>query len=107
MNVSPDPSKSPKREPLLPELWELHKVARELGSSTQVLVEASSRGEFPPVVRIGAKWHVKADLMREWIERQHAPEQVSQAHVDRMKAAARAAVSKAARTPVHRRGGWQ
>lgn len=79
---------------LLPELWPLHLIGKELGKSTQVLVEASSRGEFPPVVRIGATWHVKADLMREWLERQHAPQMVSQAHVERMQAAARAAVSR-------------
>lgn len=79
---------------LLPELWPLRLVGKELGKATQVLVEASSRGEFPPVVRIGATWHVRADLMREWVQRQHAPELVSQAHVARMQQAARAAVSQ-------------
>lgn len=75
---------------LLPELWPLHRIAKELGKATHVLVDASSRGEFPPLVRIGAVWHVKADLMREWVDRNHAATTVTPAQIDQIRQAGRA-----------------
>lgn len=63
----------PKEGLLLPEIWPLHKVAKELGKATHVLVSASAEGAFPPVFRIGAVWHVQAELVREWIEKNQAP----------------------------------
>lgn len=57
---------------LLPELWPLHRVARELGKATHVLVDASRRGDFCPIHKVGAVWFVRADAVREWFSRNHA-----------------------------------
>jgi hypothetical protein len=73
---------------LLPELWPLHRIAKELGKSTHVLVDASTRGEFPSLVRFGAVWHVRADLMREWCDRQHAPAALTPGQIDQIRQAA-------------------
>ena len=72
---------------LLPELWPLHQIAKELGKASHVLVSASQAGTFPPVIRIGALWFVKAELMREWIDRQHAASIVTPEQRDRIRAA--------------------
>lgn len=58
----------------LPPMVQLHEVAKELGKQTNVLVCASSRGEFPPIVKVGAVWYVRRDRLNEWFDRQHAPE---------------------------------
>lgn len=56
----------------LPPMVPLHEVAKELGKQTNVLVSASRRGEFCPIVRVGAVWYVRRDLLNEWFNRQHA-----------------------------------
>lgn len=61
-----------KEERLLPEMWPLHRVAKELDKASHVLVSASRNGTFPPIVRVGALWFVKADDVREWFSRNHA-----------------------------------
>lgn len=75
---------------LLPELWPLHRVAKELGKATHVLVDASRRGEFAPVIRVGAVWFVRADACREWFERQHAVATVTSGQRERIRQAGRA-----------------
>ena len=75
---------------LLPELWPLHKLAKELGKATHVLVSASRAGTFPPVVRVGAVWFVKADLVRAWFDGQHAAVSVTPAQQDRIRQAGQA-----------------
>lgn len=60
---------------VIPEVVPLHQVAKELGKSTHVLVSASSAGTFCPVVKVGAVWYVRTDLLREWFDRQHAVSQ--------------------------------
>lgn len=57
---------------LLPEMWRLANVARELHVHSSTLVDASRRGRFPPVVRVGGVWMVQAESVREWFSRQHA-----------------------------------
>ena len=84
---------------LLPELWPLHQIAKELGKASHVLVDASRTGTFPPVIRIGALWFVKADLMREWVDRQHAAATVTPEQRDRIRAAGAAASPPPARRP--------
>lgn len=74
---------------LLPELWPLHQVAKELGKATHVLVSASRDGTFPPLSRVGAVWYVKADLVREWFDRQHAVGSVTPEQRDRIRKAGR------------------
>lgn len=61
----------------LPPVIPLHEVARELRKSTHVLVSASSAGTFPPIVRVGAIWFVRQDLLADWFGRQHAPAAVT------------------------------
>ena len=78
-------------ERLLPELWPLHRIAKELGKATHVLVSASREGRFPPVIQIGAVWHVRADLMTEWVYRQHATSTVTPEQRDRIREAGRSA----------------
>lgn len=73
---------------ILPTLIPLRRVAKELGKSTHVLVSASAAGTFPPVVCVGAMWFVKAALLHEWFDQQHA-ESVTPAHLERMRQAAR------------------
>ena len=77
--------------PLLPEMWPLHKIAKELGKASHVLVTASRAGTFPPVVRVGALWFVQAEACRAWFDRQHAGEDPSSRDLDRIRAAGRAA----------------
>ena len=86
-------------ERLLPELWPLHQIAKELGKASHVLVDASRAGTFPPLVRVGALWFVKAELMREWIDRQHAAVTVTPGQRDRIRAAGVAAGQPPARRP--------
>lgn len=81
-------------ERLLPEVWPLHQVAKELGKATHVLVEASSAGTFPPVFRIGAVWHVRAELMRAWINSQQAPAPATAEQRERVRAAGQGEVSQ-------------
>lgn len=64
------------RRRLLPEHWRLADLARELGTTTHALVQASRRGEFVPVVQIGRCWFARADLVRAWFNRQHANDNV-------------------------------
>lgn len=52
---------------LLPEMWRLHQVAKELGKETRELVDASARGEFPRIKKIGHLWFVEADLVHKWL----------------------------------------
>lgn len=85
---------------LLPELWPLHRVAKELGKATHVLVAASRAGQFPPVVKIGAVWHVRAELMTAWVNRQHATASVTAEQRERIRAAGR---TGAAERPSRRR----
>lgn len=75
---------------LLPEMWPLAKVAKELGKASHVLVDASRRGEFPPLVRVGATWYVKADACREWFERQHVDPGLTPAQLEQVRHAGRA-----------------
>lgn len=79
---------------LLPELWPLHRVAKELGKATHVLVAASREGRFPPVVQIGALWHVRADLMTAWVNGQHAGAGVSPEQRARIREAGRSAAGE-------------
>jgi hypothetical protein len=78
---------------LLPELWPLHRIAKQLGKATHVLVDASRRGEFPGIIRFGAVWYVKADSMRAWIEKNHAATTVTPAQIDQIRQAGRAAAA--------------
>jgi len=75
-------------ERLLPELWPLHRVAKELGKASHVLVTAAQDGRFPPVYRVGALWFVRADDVRDWFSRNHATK-ASEAELDRIRAAGR------------------
>lgn len=75
---------------LLPESWPLHRIGKELGKATHVLVSASAAGKFPPVFPIGVVWHVRADLMLEWVNRQHAGDgALTPAQLDRIRQAGR------------------
>jgi len=76
---------------LLPELWPLHRIAKELGKATHVLVAASKAGTFPAIVRVGAVWFVKAELVRSWFNFQHAKPKVTPAQMERIRQAGRAA----------------
>lgn len=76
---------------LLPEMWPLHKVAKELGKASHVLVTAARNGTFPPVVKVGAVWFVEAEKCRDWFSRNHAADDVSPADRDRIRQAGRAA----------------
>lgn len=75
---------------LLPEMWPVHRIAKELGKAGHVLVTASRNGTFPPVVRVGALWFVKADHVREWFDKQHATGSVTPEQRDRIRQAGRA-----------------
>ena len=79
--------------PLLPEMWPLHRIAKELGKASHVLVAASRSGTFPPVIRVGALWFVKAEEVRAWFDKNHAVDVASPATLDRVKAAGRASAS--------------
>lgn len=85
---------------LLPEMWPLHKLAKELGKASHVLVTASRNGAFPPVVKVGALWFVEAEKVRDWFSRNHAADESSPADRDRIRQAGRAAGgSQPARRP--------
>lgn len=75
---------------LLPEMWPLSKVAKELGKASHVLVDASRRGQFPPLVRVGSCWFVKADACREWFDRQHVAEGFTESQLEQIRHAGRA-----------------
>ncbi|MEO6593712.1 MAG: hypothetical protein ABIP94_03045 [Planctomycetota bacterium] len=77
---------------LLPEMWPLHRVAKELGKATHVLVAASARGKFPPIVQVGAVWFVHAAAVREWVNRNHAVP-ISQGQRERIRRAGRSSGS--------------
>lgn len=72
--------------PLIPEMLPLHRVAGELNKATHILVAASRRGEFVPLVRVGSQWYVRADEVREWFasDHEHGP---SRAETRALKAA--------------------
>lgn len=57
---------------VIPEMMALSKVAKQLGKSSHVLVRASQRGEFVPLVRVGTKWYVRVDLLRQWFAADHS-----------------------------------
>lgn len=57
---------------VIPEMVALSKVAKQLGKSSHVLVRASQRGEFVPLVRVGAKWYARVDLLHEWFAADHS-----------------------------------
>lgn len=61
----------------LPDLWPLRRLAIELGRKPASLVAASQRGQFPPLVRIGRDWFVRADAMRAWMQRDHVHDAAS------------------------------
>lgn len=86
-------SDAPLGERLLPETWPLHRIAQELGKSSNVLVDASRRGTFPALVKIGALWYVKADDMRAWFAKQHATS-ATPAQLERIRQAGRAATAR-------------
>lgn len=88
-------------ERLLPEMWPVARVARELGKASHVLVDASRRGEFPPVVRVGGCWYVRADACRDWFDRQHA-ESLSEAQLAQIRQAGRDPQAAEARRPARR-----
>jgi hypothetical protein len=67
----------------------LHRVAKQLGKATHVLVDASRRGEFPHVVKVGAVWYVSHDAVLVWFGKQHAHGTVSPAQQDRIRQAGR------------------
>lgn len=46
---------------ITPPVVALHRVAAELGRGTQALVTASRRGDFAPLVKVGAVWFVRQD----------------------------------------------
>jgi predicted DNA-binding transcriptional regulator AlpA len=71
----------------LPDLIRLSEFARRVGMQTSTLVESSARGQFPPVVRIGTRWFVRAELLADWCSRQHAVRS-DPLLLDRMRAAA-------------------
>ncbi|HEX5050370.1 MAG TPA: hypothetical protein VFZ65_01230, partial [Planctomycetota bacterium] len=76
-----------------------------LGKATHSLVAASKVGTFPPLVRVGAIWFVKASDVRAWFDRNHAAPAVTEAQRERIRQAGqpeRAAWLKPRRT---RRGG--
>ena len=80
---------------LLPEMWPLHQIAKELGKASHVLVSASRNGTFPPVVKVGALWFVEAEKVRAWFGRNHANENAATpADRDRIRKAGRAAAAK-------------
>ena len=72
---------------ILPETVPLHLIAKELGQSTHVLVAASVRGEFPPLVRVGRVWRVRRDLLTEWFGKQHATNEITPAQSERIRQA--------------------
>lgn len=78
------PTEAPR---LLPELWRVAAVARELGMQTHSLVAASRRGQFPRVVQVGRTWFARAADVRDWFARQHAADDVSPLLLDRIRAA--------------------
>lgn len=84
---------------LLPEQWPLHRIAKELGKATHVLVAASRHGKFPHVVMVGNVWYVNAAECVAWFERQHAPSSVTQAQRDRIRQAGRGEVVPPPRRP--------
>lgn len=84
---------------LLPELWPLHRLAKELGKATHVLVSASRAGQFPPIVRVGAVWFVKAELVRAWFDSQHAASTVTSQQRDRIRQAGQAVAGQPPRSP--------
>lgn len=57
---------------LLPTMVPLHRVAKELGKATHVLVSASRAGTFAPLVKVGALWFVRQDELDAWFNRNHA-----------------------------------
>lgn len=57
---------------IIPEMMALSKVAKQLGKSSHVLVRASQRGEFVPLVRVGTKWYARVDLLRQWFAADHS-----------------------------------
>lgn len=57
---------------VIPEMVALSEVAKQLGKSSHVLVRASQRGKFVPLVRVGAKWYARAELLREWFAADHS-----------------------------------
>lgn len=86
---------------ILPEMVPLHRVAKELGKATSVLVAASREGRFCPLVRVGAVWFVKLDEVKAWFDRQHAKSvQVTPADRERIRQAGRA---EATGSPARRR----
>lgn len=74
---------------LLPEQWPLHRVAKELGKATHVLVTASRQGTFPHVVKVGSVWYVNAAECSAWFDRQHATSSVTSLQRDRIRLAGR------------------
>lgn len=80
---------------VLPEMVELHRVAKELRKASHVLVDASARGQFPPVVKVGAVWYVDRAKLADWFSRNHATlgDDVSPLELDRIRAAGQAGVS--------------
>lgn len=64
----------------LPDMTPMHLVAKRLGVHGHTLVEASARGEFVRLVRVGQRWYAPTAELQDWFARQHArvlsPQQV-------------------------------
>lgn len=71
---------------LLPEMWKLADVARELGVQSHTLVAAARRGQFCAVFQVGRAWYARAADVREWFAKSAAPE-ISPLLLDRVRAA--------------------
>lgn len=80
---------------VLPEMVELHRIAKELRKASHVLVDASARGQFPPVVKVGAVWYVDRAKLADWFGRNHATlgDDVTPLELDRIRAAGQAGAS--------------
>lgn len=74
------------RTKLLPEMWKLADVARELGVQSHTLVAASQRGRFCPVIQVGRAWYAKAADVRAWFAASRSPE-INPLLLDRVRAA--------------------
>lgn len=79
-------AESPRRPRLLPELWKLADVAAELRMHTHSLVEASRRGEFVKVTKVGKTWFARAIDVLAWFEKSN-DRSVSELMRDRIRAA--------------------
>lgn len=75
---------------LLPEMVRLSEVAKALDVHGHTLVEASQRGQFVRLVRIGETWYAPLIEVQEWFSRNHA---APVSLVSRAKRAARQAAS--------------